>query len=72
MKYYKVLYEIGTVMVEKYSASNWHSIGTVLLFPRKSISVILGTVKILHSSCFLIQGTAVFVRKVVVLLCQKI
>ncbi len=32
MKYYKVLYEIGTVMVEKYSASNWHSIGTVLLF----------------------------------------
>lgn len=55
-----------------YKIYYWHNIGTVLLFPRKSISVILGTVKILHSSRFLIQGTAVFVRKVVVLLCQKI
>ena len=50
---------------------NWHNIGTVLLFPRKSISVILCTVKILQCSRFPSQEAAVFIRKVVVLTLLK-
>ena len=41
-------------------ASNWHEIGTLLLFHRKSISVILCTVKIMHHSRFPMTGNGCF------------
>ena len=41
------------------SAHLWHNIGIVLLFYRKSISVILGTVKNFADGRFPSKGTAV-------------
>lgn len=34
-----------TISIIHKSKTNWHNIGTVLLFPRKGIHAILGTVK---------------------------